>query len=108
MAAQAPWPSDPVATSTKGRRGVGCPSRSESNLRSWSSSSRGNSPASAQAEYRIGAACPLESTKASLCGLRGFLGSYRITEKNSVDMISAAEAHVVGWPLPAVVVERIE
>ena len=29
-AAQMPWPSDPVATSTNGSRGVGCPSRSES------------------------------------------------------------------------------
>ena len=32
MAAQMPWPSEPVATSTNGRRGVGCPSRSDSSL----------------------------------------------------------------------------
>ena len=30
-AAQMPWPSEPVATSTNGSRGVGWPSRSESN-----------------------------------------------------------------------------
>ena len=32
IAAQMPCPSDPVATSTNGSRGVGCPSRSESDL----------------------------------------------------------------------------
>ena len=43
-AAQMPWPSEPVATSTNDSRGVGCPSRSESNRRSLSSSARGKEP----------------------------------------------------------------
>jgi hypothetical protein len=38
----------------------------------------------------------------------GFFGSYRISTKKSVAMISAADMHVVGWPLPASDVERIE
>ena len=66
IAAQMPWPSEPVATSTNGSRGVGCPSRSESISRSFSSSARSNAPASAHAAYRIGAACPFDSTKRSL------------------------------------------
>ena len=37
-AAQMPWPSDPVATSTNESRGVGCPSRSESSRRNVSRS----------------------------------------------------------------------
>jgi hypothetical protein len=34
--------------------------------------------------------------------------SYRISAKKSVATISAAEKHVVGWPLPASLVERAE
>ena len=73
-AAQMPCPSEPVATSTKGRRGVGCPSRSLSMHRSFSRSSGGTKPASAHAAYSNGAACPFDRTKRSLswfCGSRG-------------------------------------
>jgi len=48
-AAQIPWPSDPVATSMNGSRGVGCPSRSESSRRSFRRSARWKAPASAHA-----------------------------------------------------------
>jgi hypothetical protein len=37
---------------------------------------------------------------------RGFFGSYRITEKNSVATISAAEQQLVGWPVPDSDVDR--
>jgi hypothetical protein len=46
--------------------------------------------------------------KTSAAGFPGSAGSYRITEKNSVATISAAEAQLVGCPLPASVVARIE
>ena len=49
MPAQSPWPSDPVATSTNGSRGVGWPSRSDVILRRFSTSSRPNAPAAAHA-----------------------------------------------------------
>src|SRR6187401_3140308 len=103
-----PWPSDPVATSTHGSRGVGCPSRSESSFRSVSKSSRGMMPTSAQAAYRIGAACPFDRTKRSLSSLRGFAGSYRISTKNNAAMISAADMHVDGCPVPASLVAITE
>src|SRR2546426_9297616 len=48
MPALSPWPSEPVATSTKFRRGVGWPSRSESKVLRRNSSSGLNAPASAQ------------------------------------------------------------
>ena len=51
---------------------------------------------------------PFESTKRSLSACCGFCGSNRISAKKSVATISAADMHVVGWPLPAAVVERIE
>ena len=38
----------------------------------------------------------------------GFFGSNRISEKNNVETISAAEQQLVGWPLAAAVVERME
>ena len=57
--AASPCPSDPVATSTNGRRGVGCPSRSESIRRSLRSSARSKAPASAHAAYSSGARVPL-------------------------------------------------
>src|SRR5829696_7279919 len=92
--------------STNGRRGVGCPSRSDFKVRKPSKSSLGNRPASAQAAYSKGAACPLERTNRSLLGALGFFGSYRITEKNKVATISAAEQQLDGWPLPASLVAR--
>ena len=101
IAAQMPWPSEPVATSTNGRRGVGWPSRSEPISRSFSSSARSNAPASAHAAYRIGAACPFDSTKRSLSGLCGSFGSNRISAKKSAATRSAAEQQLVGCPLPA-------
>ena len=71
MAAGSPWPSEPVATSTKGKCGVGWPSRSESICRRVSNVSREIAPAAAHAAYRIGAACPFERTNTSLFGSRG-------------------------------------
>ena len=65
-------------------------------------------PASAQAAYRIGAPCPFESTNRSLSWLCGSRGSYRISAKKSAAMISAAEQQVLGWPLPAAVVDTTE
>ena len=63
-------------------------------------------PASAQAAYRMGAACPFDSTNRSLFGFFGFLGSNLMTEKNRVATMSAAERQLVGCPLPAAVVAR--
>ena len=77
--------------------------------RSFSSSARSNAPASAHAAYRIGAACPFDSTKRSLSGLlriaAGRSASRRRTARPSM---SAAEQQLVGWPLPASDVARIE
>src|SRR5688500_13126 len=56
----------------------------------------------------MGAACPFDRTKRSLSGFPGFFGSNRISQKNSTDMMSAADRHVVGWPLPAWLVEATE
>src|SRR6266511_3635784 len=107
-AAQMPWPSEPVATSTKGSFGVGWPSRSDPICRSVSSSRRSNAPASAQAAYRIGAACPFDNTNRSLSGLAGSFGSKRISAKKSAAIRSAIEQQLVGCPLPASEVERSE
>src|SRR6185436_14588143 len=107
-AAQMPCPSEPVATSTNGSRGVGCPSRSESIRRSFNSSARSNAPASAQAAYRSGAACPFESTNRSLTVFLGSCGSNRISAKNSAATRSAAEQQLVGCPLPASEVDLTE
>src|SRR5262249_22783730 len=46
--------------------------------------------------------------KRSFSGWWGFAGSKRISEKKSAATTSAADAQVVGWPLPAAVVARIE
>jgi hypothetical protein len=43
-----------------------------------------------------------------LKGFCGSCGSNRISEKKSVETISAADMHVVGWPLADAVVDRIE
>jgi hypothetical protein len=56
----------------------------------------------------MGAACPFDNMKTSLPACLGLRGSYRITEKNKTDMISAAETQLVGCPLPAAVVARID
>src|SRR5205823_2557918 len=69
---------------------------------------RSKAPASAQAAYRIGAACPFDRMNRSLSGLRGFAGSNRISAKNSAAMRSAAEQQLVGWPLPASDVDLTE
>src|SRR5256712_6545414 len=106
MPALSPGPSEPVATSTKFNLGVGWPSRSDSMVRKRNSSSGLNAPASAQAAYKSGAAWPLDRTNRSLFGCLGFFGSNRMTEKNRVAAMSAAEQQLVGCPLPASVVER--
>ena len=67
-----------------------------------------DSPASAQAAYSSGAAWPFDSTKRSACGCCGCAGSNRISEKNRAATRSAADMHVVGCPLPASVVARID
>jgi hypothetical protein len=46
--------------------------------------------------------------KRSASGFRGSFGSNRISAKNSADVMSAIEKQLVGWPLPACVVERAE
>lgn len=51
-----PYPSDPVATSTKGSLGVGWPSNSESNYLNLSNSAGSIKPAMDHAAYKIGAA----------------------------------------------------
>src|SRR5207244_6339233 len=98
-------PSEPVATSTKFNLGVGWPSRSDAMVRKRNSSSGLNAPASAQAGYRSGAAWPLDRTNRSLFGYLGFFGSNRMTAKNRVATMSAAEQPLVGCQLPASVVE---
>ena len=65
-------------------------------------------PSSAQTAYRSGAACPLLSTNRSESGERGWSGSRRIVAKNKAATRSAAEAALVGCPLPAAVVARID
>ena len=65
-------------------------------------------PNSAHVEYSTGAACPLESTNLSFPGFAGSCTSKFITEKNRQAMISAADIELVGCPLPAAVVARIE
>ncbi len=106
--AASPCPSDPVARSTHGSRGVGCPSRSLVSSRSVSVDSRETMPTSAQAAYSSGAACPLERMKRSLSGRSASVGSYRISPQNRTATTSAAEQQVLGWPLPAFVVLRTE
>lgn len=91
-----PWPSDPVATSTKLSRGVGWPSRSLSILRRFSCSSTGKRPARDQAAYKMGAACPLDRMKRSDEAPRGSDNLYFMTRKKRHDMISAIEAQDVG------------
>src|SRR5687768_3909624 len=56
----------------------------------------------------MGAACPFDRTKRSLSGFCGSRGSYRISAKKRAATISAAEQHVLGWPLPASLVARTE
>ena len=53
-------PNEPVPTSTKGKRGAGWRSKSESILRKFWSSAIVKSSASAHAAYKIGTACPFE------------------------------------------------
>src|SRR4029077_13831814 len=101
-----PCPNEPVAISTNDKRGVGWPSRSDVNVRNFKRSLFGKRPASAQAAYSSGAAWPFDSTNRSLLRAFGFLGSYRMTEKNSAATISAAEQQLDGCPLPASLVAR--
>lgn len=75
QATDKPWPKDPVAISTNGIFGTGCPSIKESfNLKdiNWSSV---NTPALYKAAYKIGAAWPFESTSLSFKKLLVFLAS---------------------------------
>src|SRR6476620_2774358 len=46
--------------------------------------------------------------KRSLSGLRGFFASNRISSKKRVETMSAADKHVVGWPVPASLVDLTE
>ena len=107
-AAQMPWPSDPVATSTNDSRGVGWPSRSESSRAELQQSSRGKRPGVRPRRVEDRRGMSLREHEAIVVGFCGFFGSKRISPKNSVATISAADMQVVGWPLPASVVERIE
>ena len=103
--AHRPCPSDPVATSTNGRRGVGCPSRSESSSRSFSSSlareqaRRPPTPRRAAAPHAPSTARSDRSARAA--GAAGRTASRRRT---ATPTMSAAEQQVEGWPLPAAVV----
>src|SRR4029453_16405915 len=56
----------------------------------------------------MGAACPFDNTNRSLSGFFGSFGSKRSSAKNTVATISAAEQQLVGCPLPAAVVGRVE
>ena len=66
-----PCPSDPVATSTHGMTGVGCPSSSGRTCGSVRSSSSEIAPAARNIEYSRGDAWPFEKTSWSLCGSFG-------------------------------------
>ena len=66
-----PWPKEPVATSTHGSTGVGCPSSRLPRLRNVSNSSSVIAPAALYIEYRSGDACPLEKTRWSFRGSSG-------------------------------------
>src|SRR6478672_11547186 len=46
--------------------------------------------------------------KRSLSGLRGSFASNRISSKKRVETMSAADKHVVGWPVPASLVDLTE
>ena len=93
IAAQMPWPSEPVATSTNGSRGVGCPSRSDPILRSFSSSSR-SKQRRPRPTRRRGSAPRGPSTARSdrSRDSAGRFGSKRISAKNSAAMMSAADS----------------
>src|SRR5262249_1429207 len=96
-----PCPNEPVAISTNDKREVGCPSKSEVTVRNFKRSLFGKRPASAHAAYSNGAAWPFDKTNRSLLRALGFVGSYRMTEKNSAATMSAAEQQLDGCPLPA-------
>ncbi len=64
-ATERPCPSDPVATSTNGILGTGCPSIMESFKRKDMSCSSVIVFARYNAEYNIGAACPFDKTRRS-------------------------------------------
>lgn len=77
--------------------GTGCPSRTESIFLKFSNSASCRKPASAQTEYKIGAAWPFERTNRSLLAFLGSCTLYLMVWKNSTDIISAALQHDVGW-----------
>ena len=71
-ASGSPWPSEPVATSTQGSTGVGCPSSRDPNRRyPVISSSSETTPTALKIEYSRGEACPLEKIRWSLAALPG-------------------------------------
>jgi hypothetical protein len=121
-ATERPWPSDPVAASANGKPTCGCgwPSIGLSMARSDSASSRVigrpaprslclpigviTPPRSAYAAYRIGTACPSDSTSRSAAGFHGSLGSQRMWSYISTVIRWASDSAVDGCPLPAAVV----
>ena len=66
-----PCPSDPVATSTHGRTGVGWPSSREPNCRYVMNSSSEIAPAARNRPYTSGEAWPFEKISRSFAGLFG-------------------------------------
>ena len=93
QATDKPCPRDPVATSMKFKRGVGCPSRSESILRSCIKSSTGNCPTNAWAAYKIGAAWPLDKMNLSLLASFGLLLSN--LKKNEQIWVKLSKSYLV-------------
>ena len=75
-----PWPNDPVETSTPGSLSQwGCPWKGEPNLRSVTTSSRGQNPAKARPRERLGALCPVDQIMRSRSSQLGFWGSWVAT-----------------------------
>ena len=70
-----PRPSEPVATSTQGSRGVGWPSSLLPRARKLSSSSSPSTPAARYIAYSSGEAWPLEKISRSLPGWSGTVKS---------------------------------
>ena len=109
-ATERPWPSDPVATSTNGILGTGCPSIIESFKRRDINCYSVSVFALYNAEYKMGAACPFDNTRRSFRKCLVLLGwNLRPASlKKRTENTSAMDAHDVGWPLLVTCTELIE
>lgn len=96
--------------STNGILGTGCPSIYEPFNLSDISCSSVIVPALYKLEYKIGAACPFESTSLSFKKWAGFLG-WNLSPaswKKRTEKISAIDEHEVGCPLFVTLTDLIE